>query len=336
MQKVVPKVETVPLNMPKPTVYMFVGLHYGIVAHGEHWWRWPHKSIVDILTMYLDAAESKKVPLGWDVDGMTMEYLRLNEPRWPQVKERLLNAIRHGLFEIIDGTYSHPYHQYLSGESNIRQVELGKSAIRDELGIVVNIFHSNEPRTCEQLPQILKGLGYKYANIEVSHSFEFWRASLPVYQRMVAWEGIDGTEITAIPNINYELKNFLNRDGLPFSWYSEFYPLCDDPAKAPFHPEDLVRNQIGNFQPRYCRQQEYFEQVEKEDFPLKKWHSPRMDGRISGMWSGGELSGNKSKMRFVERNLLSTEVVSSIAYVLGHPSLEPMLSVAVSVGIAAA
>ncbi len=55
-----------------------------------------------------------------------------------------------------------------SGESNIRQLVVGREVIRKALGYDMVTFLEEEEFTHPQIPQIAAGAGYKYASLAQS------------------------------------------------------------------------------------------------------------------------------------------------------------------------
>ncbi|MBI4243358.1 MAG: hypothetical protein HY606_04635 [Planctomycetes bacterium] len=110
--------------------------------------------------------------------------------RFPEHRTRLRQLAKDRRIELSPGMYLVPDMNLISGESLIRQIEIGKKWIKDKLGL--------EPRTCwiadcwghhGQLPQILKKCGYEYyvfsraMRMDITDRSEFY------------WQGLDGTRI---------------------------------------------------------------------------------------------------------------------------------------------
>ena len=67
--------------------------------------------------------------------------------------------------ELIGGTYGQPMGTMFSGESNIRQIVVGREVIRKALGYEMVTFLEEEEFTHPQIPQIAAGAGFRYASL---------------------------------------------------------------------------------------------------------------------------------------------------------------------------
>ena len=130
-----------------------------------------------------------------DMDARAYEMLAR---KFPEVVERLKRHLADRKVELIGGTYGQPMGTMFSGESNIRQIVLGREAIRKALGYEMVTFLDEEEFTHPQLPQILAAAGYRYASLS---QWDTWgRAGCPLMdQSAIIWKGIDGTALPAIP-----------------------------------------------------------------------------------------------------------------------------------------
>ncbi len=85
--------------------------------------------------------------------------------KFPEVAARLKGYLAAGQLELIGGTYGQPMGTTVSGESNIRQIVLGREAIRQVLGYEMVTFLEEEEFTHPQVPQIAAAAGYRYASL---------------------------------------------------------------------------------------------------------------------------------------------------------------------------
>jgi hypothetical protein len=117
---------------------------------------------------------------------------------FPEVARRLRKYLAEGKVELIGGTYGQPMGTTIGGESNIRQVVLGRETIRKALGYQMATFLEEEEFSHPQVPQIVAGAGLPYASLA---QVDTWgRAGCPVLEfNAIRWQGIDGTAIPAIP-----------------------------------------------------------------------------------------------------------------------------------------
>lgn len=114
------------------------------------------------------------------------EYWR----RFPEQRRRLRKLAAEGRIEIACGMYCMPDVNLPSGESFIRQVQIGKKMCREMLGVDVRVAWMSD---CfghhPQLPQLLEETGYEL--------YVFSRGADETMQTPFRWKGLDGTELKA-------------------------------------------------------------------------------------------------------------------------------------------
>lgn len=176
-------------------------------------------------------------------DARAYEFLA---EKFPEVIERLKRYLRQGKVELIGGSYGQPLGTMYSGESNIRQLVVGREVIRRSLGYEVETFLEQEEFSHPQMPQIIAGAGFRYASL---CQVDTWgRAGCPSLQvNVFQWKGLDGTTMPCTPkNAGYyfgmvdkdriplDTPEFLAlaRDGKPliFSWEEFGWESVEDPA----------------------------------------------------------------------------------------------------------
>jgi alpha-mannosidase len=130
-----------------------------------------------------------------NLDARAYEFMA---EKFPEVARRLKKYLREGKVELIGGTYGQPMGTMFGGESNIRQIVVGRETIRKALDFELVTFLEEEEFTHPQIPQIAAGAGFRYASLA---QLDTWgRAGCPVEEfNVIAWKGIDGTTIPAIP-----------------------------------------------------------------------------------------------------------------------------------------
>ena len=97
-----------------------------------------------------------------DMDAGAFEFMA---EKFPEVAARLAKSLAAGKMELIGGSYGQPMGTTVGGESNIRQIVVGRETIRRILGYdVVTMLHEEE-FTHPQLPQLCALAGYKYASL---------------------------------------------------------------------------------------------------------------------------------------------------------------------------
>ena len=130
-----------------------------------------------------------------NLDARAYEFMA---EKFPEVAERLKAHLRDGKVELIGGTYGQPMGTTISGESNIRQIVMGRNVILKALGYAMVTFLEEEEFTHPQIPQIVSSAGFRYASLA---QLDTWgRAGCPRTDvNSLGWKGIDGTVIPSVP-----------------------------------------------------------------------------------------------------------------------------------------
>ncbi len=130
-----------------------------------------------------------------NLDARAYEFMA---EKFPVVAARLSRYLAEGKVELIGGTYGQPMGTTVGGESNIRQVVVGRETIRKALGYEMVTFLEEEEFSHPQLPQILVGAGFRYASLA---QLDTWgRAGVPhIEVNSFQWKGKDGTTILCTP-----------------------------------------------------------------------------------------------------------------------------------------
>jgi alpha-mannosidase len=130
-----------------------------------------------------------------NLDARAYEFMA---EKFPEVTERLKKYLAAGKVELIGGTYGQPMGTTISGESNIRQIVVGREVIRKTLGYPLATFLEEEEFTHPQIPQIVRLAGFRYASLA---QLDTWgRAGCPRLDvNALLWKGLDGTEVPCVP-----------------------------------------------------------------------------------------------------------------------------------------
>ncbi len=256
--------------------------------------------------------------------------------KFPEVADRLKRYLAVGKLELIGGTYGQPMGTTVSGESNIRQIVVGRETIRKALDYEMVTFLEEEEFSHPQLPQLLAGAGYRYTSLG---QLDTWgRAGCPSFdQNVIRWKGIDGTTLPCIaknalfwcwdmyyrvPNLKKEVvatADFkkLQALGVPllcyweeFGWESPEQPAyLDAPRKyqafADQYPIEFVT--LRQYLTKYGA-----DPKKTVFFPMDAWNK-------SLTWGVG---GDQVRIfnRKVEGTLLAAERFDALAAGLGAPS----------------
>ncbi len=130
-----------------------------------------------------------------EMDAHAYELIAEN---FPEVADKLKSYLAAGKVELVGGTFAQPLATLFSGETNLRQIVVGREAIAKALGYEMKTFLEEEEFSHPQLPQILVGAEYEYASIA---QVDTWgRAGVPYLDLNVfRWKGKDGTTIRTTP-----------------------------------------------------------------------------------------------------------------------------------------
>lgn len=130
-----------------------------------------------------------------NLDARAYEFMA---EKFPEVTDRLKKYLAEGKVELIGGTYGQPMGTTISGESNIRQMIVGREVIQQTLGYAMPTFLEEEEFTHPQIPQLARLAGFRYASLA---QLDTWgRAGCPRLDvNSLLWQGIDGTTIGCVP-----------------------------------------------------------------------------------------------------------------------------------------
>ena len=121
--------------------------------------------------------------------------LRVHGGEVPGSGRAAAKYLAEGKIELIGGSYAQPMGTTVGGESNIRQIVVGRETIRKALGYDVATMLHEEEFTHPQLPQLAALPGYRYASLA---QVDTWgRAGCPSLDyNVISWKGIDGTTVS--------------------------------------------------------------------------------------------------------------------------------------------
>ncbi len=164
--------------------------HYVLSTHWDREWYQHFQDyryrLVQLLDHVLEGWRSKRLRGPFQTDGQAIileDYLEIRPERRAEVRRRA----REGRL-VIGPWYVLPDEFLVSGESLIRNLQLGRSIAREwgaqpsSAGFVCDEFGHNS-----QMPQIFAGFGFRGAFV--------WRGTNLVDQRLFIWRGADGTEL---------------------------------------------------------------------------------------------------------------------------------------------
>jgi alpha-mannosidase len=178
-----------PLGAVEPAFCVTLGNHWSYIGIG---WNLGLEScvlsIIDSLGLS-DLPPSVKTCINFDA-----RAFELIAEKFPEIADKLKRYLDAGKVELVGGSYAQPLGTSVSGESNIRQIVLGREVVQKALGYELVTFLEEEEFSHPQLPQILMGAGFQYASLA---QVDTWgRAGIPLLDvNAFQWKGKDGTTI---------------------------------------------------------------------------------------------------------------------------------------------
>ncbi len=176
-----------------PDVCVTLCNHWSYIGIG---WQLGIESCVLAVTDAMEMVDREPhVKTNLEMDARCYEFMA---EKFPEVATRLAKYLAAGKLELIGGSYSQPMGTTVGGESNIRQIVVGRETIRKALGYEVATMLHEEEFTHPQLPQLSALSGCKYASLA---QVDTWgRAGCPrLDYNAIFWKGIDGTTILTVP-----------------------------------------------------------------------------------------------------------------------------------------
>lgn len=126
----------------------------------------------------------------------------------PTVVERMRDMLARGKLGFVGGDYSQSHCHVYGAESCLRQIQFGLAVFKRVFGCPVRVFFHQETGLHDQLPQILRAMGYTVAvPPRFPYALEFTGGTAPELTShygvlefvqgaaFTFWEGLDGTRI---------------------------------------------------------------------------------------------------------------------------------------------
>ena len=301
-----------------------------------HWvdmeWLWGAEvlpgSVRDMLRFCREAGVAGNV----NFDGVGYERMAAHHPA---ALAELRAAVAAGTVEVVGASYGQPYGLFQGGESNVRQRVYGVRAVQRLLGVRPRAFWEEEFDFFPQLPQLLRGCGYRSACL-----FFQWTWHTPELPReacsLIEWEGIDGSRLPTLP------RNPLNLH----QWPEDFEAVLADAAATPMtapalvqwlelmpSPDWMCRSELLLPKLRELAADPRFElrprALSALTAELAAEHAaagqapPVRRYRLDDTWHGMSLGKNGDAVprasRAAEGELLAAESLSALASLLGRP-----------------
>lgn len=209
----------VPPTHPAPAgpLYLVDGYHGGVVfwdwlalPDGGLWYlyNWP----LCLQPAVERALRDPRFKVVLDLDAYTFEEMA---QKAPQATQQIREAVGAGRLEIVNGTYGQPLAMAVSGEAFVRHLMHGLDAIHRALGAGVVVFYSQEPAYFPQLPQVLRGFGFR--GVVFRTQWAAFGTDPACDSPVVRWQGPDGSVIPAVPRYTFQHYDRLRPEhpGLP-------------------------------------------------------------------------------------------------------------------------
>ena len=295
--------------------------HWSYIGIG---WQLGIESCVLSVTDAMEMAD--RPPFAKTCINLDARAYELMAEKFPEVTQRLKEYLAAGKVELIGGTYGQPMGTTISGESNIRQMVIGREVIQESLGYAMATFLEEEEFTHPQIPQLVKLAGFRYASLA---QLDTWgRAGCPRLDvNALLWQGLDGTTVPCVPKnalfgYSPDLKqlaasaDFRKLAGLGtpliFAWEEFGWESPEQPA---YLTSPAKYQALENVE--FVTLQEYLDKygaqaTERMYLPMDAWNK-------SLTWGlGGDQV--RSLDRRVDGLLLAAELYDAIASALGCPS----------------
>ena len=293
-----------------PTFYFVDGYHGGVRGH------MPPGSWRDILNAMRDLPQWK---LCLDIEPESWDVLRREDPQaYAELKAYLDSQPVDARVEMVAGTLSQPYGWAVCGESNIRQLLLGRKLIRKHFPNALPVTYAvQEPCWASCLPQILVSLGYTGACLK-DPGTAWGGYSAGFDAEVVNWVGPDGSRIPAVPR--YACENLQkvyeteSADAKP-----EFAKKCvanGIPHPAGMYFQDLgwaAKPRVSGAHIRYVTWREYIHTIAEK--PTRDWHFSMEDILTALPWGEKTITVVAQQVRSAENRLLMAEKMAALAWI---------------------
>ena len=292
-----------------PTVYFADGYHGGVKGH------MPAGAWRDILNVMREIPQWK---LSLDIEPESWDVLRRDDPQaYQELKSYLDKQPVDARVEMVAGTLSQPYGWAVSGESNIRQLLLGRKLIRKHFPKAVPVTYAvQEPCWASCLPQILVSLGYTGACLK-DPGTAWGGYSAGFDAEVVNWVGPDGSSIPTVPR--YACEN------LQKVWETESADAKPEFARkcvangiarpAGMYFQDLgwaAKPRVSGVHIQYVTWREYIHTIASK--PTKEWRFSMEDILTALPWGEKTIKVVAQQVRSAENRLLMAEKMAAMAW----------------------
>ena len=204
------------------------------------WWGWMGGSehVADVLKGVADKAISdpEQNKYCFEYDGVSWDFF---SKHYPDMMERARQAVKLGAWDVVGGTYGGHLPYQVGLESQIRQLVMGKRAIRETLGLYVKTYAYQEFFIYPQAPMFLTNVGIENATYE---------NKLPICGRVndefggIRWmESNDGSRVRALsryPGLYIDAPDALSIKPYRYTLTQFIEKFGENPSEKFNHDED--------------------------------------------------------------------------------------------------
>ncbi len=316
------------MTLPQAVERVRLPLYYTFGNH-MHWvdmqWLWGYSVLPDSVRDMIRFCEETGAKGNINFEGIGYEKMAAEAP---EALAELRAAVARGQIEVVGASYGQPYGLFHGGESNVRQRIYGVRAVMRLLGARPRTFWEEEFDFFPQLPQMLRGVGFRCASLFFQwtwHTPELPRETLPA----IEWEGINGSRLLAAPRSALNLHQ----------WPEDFAGLLESPLLREMptpgivqwlelmpSPDWMCRSELllpqlkalmadERFELRFVTLSEYLELARAHAQPRRY----TLDDVFHGMSLGKNGDLFRRFSRRAEESLLAAEAVSALAGLFGRP-----------------
>jgi len=313
------------------TVYMLTYDHGGLILWGETHFKERLENAIEWLNKY------PSFKIGLDNEAQIYDYFAEHNTNILNEIKQYLSQYK-GRFAIGSCTYGQPLSQFVSDESNIRQIYYALEAEKKLFNYRPPVYLMSEHAMHSQIPQIIKGFGFKGAIMRTHFMMYGYNPTFdfPIGQ----WIGLDGSAVPTIPTYpgegaafgkttvdNWILTRYPSKDATesPADYrkqFSHIRPLLASRADdSGLRKEELVKEYEGNKKFQWILLDELLSKYPpaKDPMPTKP-----NDFTVRMPWGycGNEIWNESRK---AEVSVLTAERLCALAGMYGQPFREDNL-----------
>ncbi len=170
-------------------------IHAAGNAHIDAAWMWPWTETVDVVRRTFETALQlmNEYP-GYTYSQSAAAYSEWMEQKYPEVFESTRKRVQEGRWELTGGMWVEPDLNLPDGESQVRQLLVGKEYFKQKFGVDVRVGWNPDSFGFNwQLPQIYKKSGVDFF---VTHKMH-WNETNQLPLKLFWWQAPDGSRVLA-------------------------------------------------------------------------------------------------------------------------------------------